>query len=467
MSAPENPLFLSLRELGQRLRQGTLSPVMLAELALERLEREGPPLNCVVTLARARALAEARRAETELRKGRDRGPLHGIPYGAKDLFATGGGIPTTWGLGALREQRFDRDAAVLERLEQAGAVLVAKLAMVEVAGGMKYDQPDASFTGPGVNPWNRSAWAGGSSSGSGSAVAAGLVPYALGSETWGSIMGPAGYCGLSGLRPSFGRVSRRGAMTLSWTMDKVGPLAHSADDCGLVLAAIAGPDVEDAACLDAAYSHRTALPARRPKLGVLAGWDEGPQPEVAANFRTALDRLREVADVEETRLPGLPYTDTALLIMYSEASAAHGEFLLSGANRSLAARETHAVPLAIREIPARDYINALRMRQRMHREVLGWLADYDALAAPTSKLVAPPLQGRFSDYFGPHRRSDLTTVGNLLGLPALCLPTGFGERGLPTSMQLVAAPLREDLVLALGHAYQARTEWHRQRPPAG
>lgn len=465
MSAAENVLFLSLRELGQRLRTGGLSPVALAELALDRLEREGPALNCVVTLTRERALAEAGRAEAELRRGHDRGPLHGIPYGAKDLFATGGGVPTTWGLGALREQRFDRDAAVLERLEAAGAVLVAKLAMVELAGGMKYDQPDASFTGPGVNPWNRAAWTGGSSSGSGSAVAAGLVPYALGSETWGSILGPAGYCGLSGLRPSFGRVSRRGAMTLSWTMDKVGPLAHSADDCGLVLAALAGADPEDAACLDAPYTHRTVFPARRPKLGVLAGWDEGPQPDVAANFGAALDRLREVADVEETRLPDFPYTDTALLIMYSEASAAHGAFLLAGANRSLAARETHAVPLAIREIPACDYVNALRVRQRMHREVVAWLAGYDALVAPTSKLVAPPLQGRLSAYFGPHRRSDLTTVGNLLGLPALCLPTGFGERGLPTSLQIVAAPLREDLVTALGQAYQTRTGWHRQHPP--
>ncbi len=467
MSALADLLFLPLRELGQRLRQGALSPVALAELALERLEREGPALNCVVTLTRERALAEARRAEAELRRGHDRGPLHGIPYGAKDLFATGGGIPTTWGLGALREQRFQRDAAALERLERAGAVLVAKLAMVELAGGMKYDQPHASFTGPGINPWNRAAWTGGSSSGSGAAVAAGLVPYALGSETLGSILGPAAYCGLSGLRPSFGRVSRRGAMTLSWTMDKVGPLAHGADDCGLVLAALAGADREDAACLDAPYAHRTDLPARRLRLGVLAGWDDGPQPEVAANFKAALARLGEVADLEETRLPDLPYTDTALLIMYSEASAAHGEFLLGGANRTLAARETHAVPLAIREIPAQDYVNALRMRQRMHREVLAWLAGYDALVAPTSKLVAPPLHARFSAYFGPHRRSDLTTVGNLLGLPALCLPTGYGERGLPTSLQLVAAPLREDLVLALGHAYQTRTEWHRQRPLAG
>lgn len=467
MSAAQDPLHLPLRELAQRVHRGEVSPVALAEQALGRLERHGPALNCVVTLTRERALAEARRAEAELKQGRDRGPLHGIPYGAKDLFATGGGIPTSWGLGALREQRFDRDAAAIERLERAGAVLVAKLAMVELAGGMKYDQPHASFTGPGINPWNRTAWTGGSSSGSGAAVAAGFVPFALGSETWGSILGPANYCGLSGLRPSFGRVSRRGAMPLSWTLDKVGPLAYGADDCGLVLEALAGADPEDPACLDAPYAHRPGAPARRLKLGVLAGWDDGPQPEVIANFRAALERLREVADLEDTHLPDGPYTETAQLIMFSEAAAAHASFLLAGANRTLAARETHAVPLAIREIPAQDYLTALRMRQRMHRDVLAWLAGFDAVVAPIVKQVAPPLASTFTAYFGAHRRVHLTTVGNLLGLPALGLPMGFGERGLPTGMQLVAAPLQESVVLALGDAYQARTDWHRRRAPLG
>ncbi|MFI5399502.1 MAG: amidase [SAR324 cluster bacterium] len=465
MTLPDDTLFLPLRVLGRRLRDGSLNPVGLAELSLERLARLGGGLNCVVTLMAERALAEARRAEADLKAHRKRGPLQGIPYGAKDLFATGGGVPTTWGIGALREQRFSRDAAVIERLAAAGAVLTAKLAMVELAGGMKYDQPNASFTGAGVNPWQRGSWSGGSSSGSASAVAAGLVPFALGSETWGSILGPAGFCGLSGLRPSFGRIGRTGAMTLSWTLDKVGPLAHGADDCGLVLQALAGRDAQDAASLDAPYRHRPRARLRRLRVGVLSSWDDGPQPEVSANFRAALEVLREVADLEETRLPDLPYTETAALIMYSEAASAHGDFLLAGANRTLAARETHAMPLAIREIPAGDYVNALRLRRRMHREVGAWLANFDVAVAPTSKLVAPPLEGRFSAYFGGHRRSDLTTVGNLLGLPALTVPTGFGERGLPTALQCVAGPLREDVVLAVGAAYQARSSWHRRRPP--
>jgi len=465
MSRYHDALFLPLRELGVELRNGRLNPVGLAEASLDALAQQGPALNCVVTLTKERALAEARRAAADLKAGRDRGPLQGIPYGAKDLLATGGGIPTTWGIGALKEQTFPEDATVLRRLEAAGAVLAAKLAMVEVAGGMKYDQPNASFMGPGINPWQRESWTGGSSSGSGSAVAAGLVPYALGSETWGSILGPGGYCGLSGLRPSFGRVSRTGAMTLSWTLDKLGPLAHSAADCGWVLEALAGPDPEDAACLDAPYAHRPVRPARRLRIGVLAPWDDGPQKEVSANFGAALEHLRAAGDVSETRLPDFPYTETAALIMYSEAASAHSAFLLAGANRSLAARETHAMPLAIREIPAVAYVDALRLRQRIHREVGAWLSAYDVIVAPTSKMVAPPLNMRFSSYFGAHRRSDLTTVGNLLGLPALTVPTGFGERGLPTAMQMVAAPLQEALVLALGELYQTRTDWHLRRPP--
>ena len=216
----DEPVFVPLRRLGGMIRAGAVSPVQLAETFLHRLETLGPRYNAVVTLTRERAMDQARRAERELAAGRDLGPLHGIPYGAKDLLATSGGIPTSWGAAPLKDQRFDEDATVIRKLEAAGAVLCAKLAMVELAGGMGYRQPHASFTGPGINPWNRDAWSGGSSSGSGSAVSAGLVPFAIGSETWGSILGPAGYCGIAGLRPSYGRVSRHGAMALCWTLDK-------------------------------------------------------------------------------------------------------------------------------------------------------------------------------------------------------------------------------------------------------
>jgi aspartyl-tRNA(Asn)/glutamyl-tRNA(Gln) amidotransferase subunit A len=462
--------FASIPELAQRLRSRKLSPVALAEHALERLETLGPRYNALVTLTRERCLEQARRAERALRRAKARGtshsPLLGIPYGAKDLLATGGGIPTSWGLGSRRSHRFDDDAAVIERLAEAGAPLAAKLAMVELAGGLKYDQANASFTGPGINPWNPEAWTGGSSTGSGAAVAAGLVPFAIGSETWGSITSPAAFCGVTGLRPTLGRVSRRGAMALSWTLDKVGPLCRTAEDCGIVLQAIAGHDPLDAASLHQPF--RFAKPrarGRRLRLATLQGADDTSQPEVRENFRRALQVLREVADIMETTLPPYPYTEITSLIMFSEASAALDGLLGDADFASLTAEESRSVPIALRAIPARDYLNALRLRQRAQRDVTAWFGDFDAIVTPTHKLVAPPLNQRFSDYFGPHRRQEITTVGNLLGLPALSVPNGFGPRGLPTALQFVGKPLSENLLIALGSFYQGRTEWHRARPP--
>src|SRR5262250_2070378 len=273
-----NPVFRPLRELADAVRTRQVSPVALAETFLERLERLGPRYNAVVTLTRDRALTEARRAEGEIAVGRWRGPLHGIPYGAKDLLATGGGIPTTWGAAPLREQTFERDATVIRRLEEAGAVLVAKLSMVELAGGMGYRQPNASFTGPGISPWG-GAWSGGSPSRPGPAVSAGVVPFAIGSETWGSILSPAANCGVTGLRPTYGRVSRHGAMALCWTLDKLGPLGLCADDCGLVLAAIAGRDPADPTSADRPFRHDGRIETtRRFRFGVLPGITEGCEP---------------------------------------------------------------------------------------------------------------------------------------------------------------------------------------------
>jgi Asp-tRNA(Asn)/Glu-tRNA(Gln) amidotransferase A subunit family amidase len=458
--------WLPLRELGRRLRQGELSPVALAEHCLERLERLGPRFNAVVTLTRKRALAEAARAEAELRAGRVRGPLHGIPYGAKDLLATAGGIPTSWGFGPLRDQTFPADAAAIERLTEAGAVLVAKLAMVELAGGMRYDQPNASFTGPGRNPWNPGAWTGGSSSGSGAAVAAGLVPFAIGTETHGSITGPTAMCGLTGLRPGFGRVSRRGAMALSWTLDKIGPLCHGADDCGLVFEAIAGPDPGDPATLPDAYRYGPAQPpAERWRLCLLKGEDVSDQPAVGANFRAALEVLRPLAAFSEAELPPNPYHETVMTILLAEAGSAFAHLAESGLAAQLAAPETRITPYALQSIPAAAYVSALRIRRRLHRELESWLAPYDAVVTPTLKKVAPPLDRRFSDYFGAYRRLLITSVGNLLGWPCVTVPTGFGERGLPTSLQFVGRPGSENALLAMARHYQQSTDWHLRRPP--
>ena len=255
--------FQTIPELGRLLRGRKLSSVELTGHFLERLERLGPTYNAVVTVLREPALAEAKERDRELRSGRDRGPLHGIPYGAKDLLAAEG-APTTWGAQPYRDQLLKGDATVVAPAsERRARCCAAKLAMVELAGGMGYNQAFASFTGPGKTPWDVARWSGGSSSGSGAAVGAGLVPFAIGSETWGSIQFPAAFCGVTGLRPTYGRVSRHGAMALSWTMDKLGPLGRTAEDCGLVLAAIAGPDPADPSTLP----DRFVFPSRSPREG--------------------------------------------------------------------------------------------------------------------------------------------------------------------------------------------------------
>jgi aspartyl-tRNA(Asn)/glutamyl-tRNA(Gln) amidotransferase subunit A len=459
--------FLSIRELGRMLRAGETTPTELADFFLTRLDTVGRRLNAVVTLTRQRALDEARTAERELKAGHDRGPLHGIPYGAKDLLATAGGIPTTWGATPFKDQQFDRDGAVIERLRAAGAVLVAKLSMVELAGGMGYNQPNASITGPGLNPWNPQAWSGGSSSGSGSAVGAGAVPFAIGTETWGSITTPASYCGISGLRPTYGRVSRRGAMALCWTLDKLGPMCRTADDCGLVLQAIAGHDLEDETSLTLDYRYEPERARTRGfRLGVLHIAEGETQPEVGQNYHAALDVLRGMATIEEVTLPDFPYGPVTETILRAEAASAFDDVMASGKIAELAATETHVAPLAYRYVAAKDYVTALRIRRRIVREVDALFAQYDAIVCPTTNAVASPITTKFSEYFKTPagRRPVIGAVGNVAGLPAISVPSGFGERGLPTAIQFVGRAGAENEILAVAHAYQERTDWHLQRP---
>src|SRR5215472_6805000 len=240
----EDILYLPAGELSERIRRRQLSPVELTESYLERSRTLGPQLNAFARLTPDLALAQARAAEKEIAAGNHRGPLHGVPYAAKDLLAVEG-YPTTWGARPFADQRFDHDATVIRKLQRAGAVLVGKAAMIELAGGMGYRFASASATSAAKNPWNRDHWTCGSSSGSGAIVGAGLAAFAIGTETWGSIICPSGFCGISGLRPTYGRVSRNGAMALSYSMDKIGPITRSADDCDLVLQIISGHDAED------------------------------------------------------------------------------------------------------------------------------------------------------------------------------------------------------------------------------
>src|SRR5688500_5041719 len=253
-------LYAPVSELAAQIRERKLSPVELTEAYLERLETVGRRLGAVAHVMRESALREARAAEEEIRRGRYRGPLHGIPYGVKDLCATRE-APTTWGATPYKGQKFDYDATVVTRLREAGAVLVAKLAMIELAGGMGYNQADASWTGACKTPWNTAYWSGGSSSGPGAATAAACVAFSIGSETSGSIITPAAFCGVSGLRPTYGAVSRHGAMALSWTLDKLGPMARSADCCARVLQAIAGSDKHDPTSARRPFRYQPLPPA--------------------------------------------------------------------------------------------------------------------------------------------------------------------------------------------------------------
>ena len=472
MSFSEDILYGSVRDLGRGLRKNSYSAVDLALAYLERLEKLGPRYGALVTLTRDRALAEARRATTELRVGKDRGPLHGIPYGVKDLLAARG-APTTWGAAPFRDQVIDADATVVERLGAAGAVLIAKLSMVELAGGMGYEQADASFTGPGRTPWNPAYWSGGSSSGPGAAVAAAMVPFAIGSETWGSIFFPSMACGVSGLRPTYGRVSRHGAMALSWTMEKLGPMARTADDCGLVLAAIAGANPNDPTAAARRFRYPGPKRSTRLRIGVLKDATLGVQPEVARSFDDAVEVLGTFATlVRDFELPDLPYDAAAGVIIQAEGASAFEDLLASGRVKELSAPEDHRNGYVGSVVLATDYIKALRVRGVAARALNQALAGVDCYVAPTLDTVTYPISKPFEEAWPtieiPKDQKPPPISGgaaNLVGLPGLAVPNGFGKDGLPTSICFTARSWNDAAVVDAAREYQARTDWHRRRPP--
>jgi aspartyl-tRNA(Asn)/glutamyl-tRNA(Gln) amidotransferase subunit A len=360
------------------------------------------------------------------------------------------------------------DATVVQRLRRAGAVLCAKLAMVELAGGMGYNQAFASFTGPGKTPWDPSRWSGGSSSGPGSAVGAGLVPFAIGSETWGSIQFPAAFCGVSGLRPTYGRVSRHGAMALSWTMDKLGPLARTAEDCGLVLAAMAGPDPLDPTAVAERFVAPTGTGSRRRyRIGVLKGTRDKTQPEVVRNFDASLGVLKNFADVvEDLELPDLPYEAAASVIIDAEAASAFEPLFENGRITELTAPEDRLGGYAGQVVLAKDYLRALRVRRPASIALDRLLAGVDAVAAPALPTVAWPLDRPFDKVYPDYPGG--TSIGgaaNLCGVPGIFLMNGVGEGGLPTSLQLTGRALNEATLVSIGTRYQGRTNFHRLRPP--
>lgn len=453
--------FATLTQLGAMLRGGEVSAVELARFFLDRTKRLGTKFNCLVNLTESLALDQAARADAELKAGKDRGPLHGIPYGAKDLLATKG-YPTTWGCAPYKSRVIDQDATVISKLREAGAVLIAKLSMVEVAGGMGYRQPNAAFTGPGLNPWNVNTWSGGSSSGSGSAVAAGLVPFAIGTETWGSITTPASYCGLTGLRPTYGRVSRHGAMALSYSLDKIGPMSRTAHDCGLILDAIAGPDPDDLSASSRPYAYPPLDPPRqRFRLAVLKNGVAQAHPQVKANFEKAVEVFRGLGEVLEIEPPDGPYSVATTTILSAEMASAFEEMVESGEVFQLTAPEDRLGGFADQAVLATEYLRAQRIRERLCRAFDDWIAPFDAVLTVPTAGPAPSIDG---DFNGRYSSRSLGGPGNLCGTPALVLPTGLTDDNLPTSIQLDCRAYSENRLLALGAAYQAATQWHTLRP---
>jgi aspartyl-tRNA(Asn)/glutamyl-tRNA(Gln) amidotransferase subunit A len=465
----ETLFFTPIRDLALKIRRNELSPVDLTAACLERLETTGRKLNAVATLMRESAMAEARQAEREIRRGRYRSLLHGIPYGVKDLLATRG-VPTTWGAEPYRNQVFDYDATIVERLREAGAILVAKLAMVELAGGMGYNHADAAWTGPGLTPWNTAFWSGGSSSGPGSAVAAGLVPFAIGSETSGSILTPCAFCGVTGLRPTYGLVSRHGAMALCWTLDKLGPMARGADDCALVLAAITGRDPRDETTTERRfiYSKRALVPHARMRIAVPKGVVEGVQPAVRENFETTMQVISEWCDVtREVEWPDMPWGPSVSAIVAAEGAAAFIDLIEAGRVKELSCPKDRHGGYAGAVVPAVDYIQAMRVRRPMKRAVARVFESFDAVAAPTRSTVAYPADRTFDQaYPGVRSGPPLIPAGNLVGIPSICMPNGFGENGLPTSVSFMGSAFSEDKLVQIGVGYQDRTDWHRRQPPA-
>jgi aspartyl-tRNA(Asn)/glutamyl-tRNA(Gln) amidotransferase subunit A len=460
----ESTLFQTATELGRRIRSGAVSPVELTEAYLDRLERLGPKLGAVATVTRDLAIRQARRAEKEVRAGKLRSPLHGVPYGAKDLLATRG-IPTSWGARPYRDQVFDFDATVIRRLEEAGAILIGKLAMVELAGGMGYRYAAASFTGPGRNPWDTTRWTGGSSSGSGAAVAAGLVGFAIGTETWGSITTPSSMCGVSGIRPTYGRVSRHGAMALSWTMDKIGVMARSAEDCGAGLALIAGSDPKDPTAIRERWSYAPHRPKGRFRLGIVRKPWEQPEKGVETAFAEALSVLREFADLEEAAIPPLPFGATAGTIIVAEVASAFEDLIESGRVAELDDPGSRLGGYSSSMVSARDYLRALRIRGKLQRALDEAFGDLDALVSPALPCVASPLEANLEEVFAGD--DPVGGAGNCCGVPAVAVPMGFGERSLPVAIQFVGRAGEENRILGIAREFQRRTGWHRRIPPLG
>jgi Asp-tRNA(Asn)/Glu-tRNA(Gln) amidotransferase A subunit family amidase len=436
----EDLAFYPVTELAQLIKSRKITSTELTQLYLERLKKFGPRLECVITLTEELALAQAKRADKEIASGLYKGPLHGIPWGAKDLLSTKG-IKTTWGAMPYKDQIIDVDATVVKRLEEAGAVLVAKLTMGALAWG------DVWFDGKTKNPWNPEQGSSGSSAGPAAATAAGLVAFSIGTETWGSIVSPSARCGVTGLRPTFGRVSRYGAMALSWSMDKIGPICRSVEDCSLVLSAIYGPDGKDFTVVNLPFNWDPSLDLKDIRIGYLKKLFERKYRN-KKNDEASLEALRSLGvELLPFDLPELP-VNALSFILNAEAAAAFDELTRSNRDDLLVRQIEQAWPNTFRQarlIPAVEYIQANRIRTLLMEEMAEKMKGIDVYIAPS---------------FGGNN----LLLTNLTGHPAVVVPNGFDEKGSPTSISFIGNLFEEAKTLRVAKAFQDVTDFHRKHP---
>jgi Asp-tRNA(Asn)/Glu-tRNA(Gln) amidotransferase A subunit family amidase len=434
----EDLAFAPVTQLAALVRAKRVTSTALTKMYLDRLKKYGPKLTCVITLTEDLALEQAKQADAEIRRGKYRGPLHGIPYGAKDLFATKG-IKTTWGAEPYQDQMIDYDATVISRLHDAGAVLLAKLSMGALAQGGLW------FGGMTKTPWNIEQTSSGSSAGSASATASGLVGFSLGTETLGSIVSPSIRCGTTGLRPTYGRISRYGAMGLSWTMDKVGPICRSVEDCALVLNAVYGPDGHDGTVLNAPFDWQPRQPLGKLRVGLLNKEFERATGDRKKMYDDAIAALRK-AGVNFVNVDPPSFDPSALRsILTAEAAAAFDDLTRSGGVRTLKGQAANDWPNTFRSarvMTAVEYIRAMRARTLLMREWDTFMENWDVLVSTPFQTLLPT---------------------NLTGHPQVVVPCGF-INGMPDGIVFTGKLYQEGMPLRLAHAFQSVTKWHEQHP---
>lgn len=460
----------TITELSRLIGAGEISPVELTRQTLQRIERLDPQLNSYITVTAELAMRQAQTAEREIHAGSRRGPLHGIPYALKDLFFTQG-IKTTAGSKVLADFVPSYDATVVQKLAEAGAVLVGKAGLHENAYGITSNNP---HFGAVRNPWNTNHIPGGSSGGSAAALAAGLCSFSLGTDTGGSIRIPASFCGVAGLKPTFGRVSRYGVFPLSHTLDHVGPFALTAEDLWLCLAAMTGQDAADESTVERPlpppdFPAEPSLHGR--KIGVPSNfYFENLDPEVEAATRTALAEVEMLgAELVEVAVPDIEeFNVIARLVQIAEASSIHVNNLDS--RREDYGEDQQTLLDQGRFVTAVDYLNAQRRRRQLNRQFYRLFDQLDAIAAPAVAVLPAKIGQTSLTVNGVEEDVRMMTTRNaralnMTGLPLLSLPCGFSESGLPIGIQLVGALFDEKSVLEIGHAYQLATDWHARRPP--